>query len=304
MHPCWKILAAALCAVLTIAAATTANAAEIAFSSQRDFTEISLNIKDTYNVNPESIGLEVTLSQDAQQRMEAASSTALGQDLTLVIDGKAVSTSHVQSVLDTPQLQISMSRQLAIALLPGLLGLNPGSNLPAAPPVVQTQEVAAPSISASLPETPSAPVAATQEPAAPSAAADPMPEPDATPVAADPPPAAPFPAIPGWALGVWLPTSATSSPFAEIHEGDPVTIFAHALDAIACNKARLSVLESTDEQVRLQIDKMSDCVISNVQVDQVRISPSTTPGKVVISLYAQGDDMNGAPAKEGTYRRK
>ncbi|WP_211466371.1 hypothetical protein [Collimonas silvisoli] len=137
MHVCWKTLAAALCAGLTITAVNSANAAEntaeIAFSSQRDFTEISLVIRDTYNANPDSIALEVTLSQDAQQRMTAASSAALEQDLTLVIDGKAVSTSHVQNVVDTPQLRITMSKQATMELLPALLGVNAGANLQSAP---------------------------------------------------------------------------------------------------------------------------------------------------------------------------
>ncbi|SDX61398.1 hypothetical protein SAMN04515617_105101 [Collimonas sp. OK242] len=144
MRTCWKILAAALCATMTI---TAVNAAEIAFSSPGDFTEISLNIKDAYSANPDFVTLEVTLSQDAQQRMAAASGAALGQDLTLIVNGKAVSTSHVQSVLDTPQLQIPMSRQTATELLPVLLGVNPGASSSAA-------SQAAPVVAASTVETP------------------------------------------------------------------------------------------------------------------------------------------------------
>jgi hypothetical protein len=89
----------------------------------------------------------VTLSQDAQQRMAAASGAALGQDLTLIVNGKAVSTSHVQGVLDTPQLQIPMSRQTATELLPVLLGVNPGASSSAA-------SQAAPVVAVSTVETP------------------------------------------------------------------------------------------------------------------------------------------------------
>ncbi|SFB25066.1 hypothetical protein SAMN04515620_13057 [Collimonas sp. OK607] len=289
----WKILAAALCATMTTA---VVNAAEIAFSAPGDFTEIGLNIKDTYSANPDVITLEVTLSQDAQQRMAAASGSALGQDLTLIINGKAVSTSRVQSVLDTPQLAISMSRQTAAELLPVLLGVNPGANPPAATqaaPVVAAAPVAiaAPAAPAAMLATDSVPLAATDE--AP------------LPVSRPPPtPPAPLPLMPGWAQGSWLPTSATPSPFAEINAGDPITLFANAADAITCNKARFSVLESRDTRVRLQLAPNNQCVISGVQIDRLQISSTSTPGRIAISLYGRQDEFDGVPSKEGVYRRK
>lgn len=361
MRASWKILAAALCATMTTAAT---NAAEIAFSSPGDFTEIDLNIKDTYSANPDVITLEVTLSQDAQQRMAAASGAALGQDLTLIINGKAVSTAHVQRVLDTPQLQIPMSRQTAAELLPVLLGVNPGASsatasqtapfvaaapvaiaasaapaaagnqlglLASAPVAVETRQVTPPSVSASTVETPVTPTPAVQEPnSEPTPALTPPAEAElaamlatgtvplvataetaiaSTDVAPPAPPVRPAspslpPAVPGWAMGAWLPTSATPSPYAEINAGDPVTIFANAADAITCNKARFSVLESRDTRVRLQLAPNSQCVISGVQVDRLQISSTQMPGKIAISLYAHQDEFEGAPSKEGIYRRK
>ena len=356
MPASWKIWAAALCATMTT---TAVNAAEIAFSSPGDFTEIGLNIKDTYSANPDAITLEVTLSQDAQQRMAAASGAALGQDLTLIINGKAVSTSRVQSVLDTPQLEISMSRQTATELLPALLGLTPGANssaasqaepvvatapvamaasaapagnqlasLAAAPVAIETRQVTPPSVAASVVETPVMPAPVAQEPA-PEPVSTPAPQAEAelaamlatdtvplvataeTAIAstdvAPPAPAvapAPPPAVPGWAMGAWLPTSATPSPYAEINAGDPVTIFANAADAIACNKARFSVLESRNTRVRLQLAPNSQCVISGVQIDRLQISSTQMPGRIAISLYARQDEFDGAPSKEGIYRRK
>lgn len=86
--------------------------------------------------------------------------------------------------------------------------------------------------------------------------------------------------------------------------GDPVTIFANAVDAINCNKARLSVQESSHRRVVLQLASNNQCMISGVQVERMLISPSETSGKVVISLYARQNDINEAPAKEGSYRRK
>ncbi|AMP01452.1 hypothetical protein CAter282_3670 [Collimonas arenae] len=370
MRACWKILAASLCAAYALTTATTANSAEIAFSSQSDFTEINLNIKDTFNANPNALALEVTLSPDAQQRMQAASSAALEQNLTVIINGKAVNTARVMNVLDTPQLQITVSRQVAIELLPGLIGINPGGNLPAdsvttapviptpgpasipvpllaaAPIAVQTQPVTSPSVTESAPGIAAMPAVAPEPPAAATDATDPVAtpaapitseatnattattsaaslsavaastpnlppsaaavEPAAAPVVAalPPPPPAPPPVIPDWALGAWLPTSATPSQYADINVGDPVTIFANALDAITCNKARLSVLESSNGRVVLQMARNSQCVIGGVLVDRVQISPSVTGGRIVISFFAQQDDLNGTPAKQSVYRRK
>ncbi|MEO6921823.1 MAG: hypothetical protein ABI171_22655 [Collimonas sp.] len=362
-------MTAALCAVFAAAATTAASAAEIAFSSQRDFTEISLNIKDTYNANPDLIELDVTLSQDAQQRMQAVTSAALEQDLTMLIDGKAVSTAHVRSVIDTPQMRVVMSRQAALDLLPNLLGGNGGANSPATPPAplmpplpqaaanpeplfamppveAQPQQVVPPTVSESAPEVVAAMPTAAPESDAPmppmptippmasvpailpdlgaAPVADPAPtalpqEPAMAPpvVIASEPPASvvpaiaavadappPAPQVPRWAAGAWLPTSATPSPYAEIYTGDAMAISGHAVSAINCNQAKTRVLESSAQQVRLQIDNGSPCIINKVTVEQMRISPSATPGKVVISLYAQGDDMNGAPASEGSYQRK
>jgi hypothetical protein len=363
MQARWKIMTAALCAAFASAAATTAGAAEIAFSSQRDFTEISLNIRDTYSANPDAIELDVTLSQDAQQRMQVATSAALEQDLTVLIDGRPVSTSHVQSAIDTPQLRVSLTRQAAIALLPNLLGVNGGADpsvMPAAmpsaaaampppvnnpeplfalPPVeAQPQQVVPPTVTDStqeaataampapesgapmppmlpvpavppdlgaapvtVPATAPAPSALPQETVmVPAVVAVESPTPP-VPLAPAPPP---LPQVPRWATGAWLPTSATASPYAEIHTGDAIAISAHSINALTCNQARTHVLESTPQQVRLEIDPGSACVINKIAVGQLRVSPSATPGKVVISLYSPGGDMNGAPAIEGGYQRK
>ncbi len=153
----WQSLSAR---AYTLTTATTANSAEIAFSSQADFTEISLNIRDTFN-------------------------------------SKEVNTARVMNVLDTPQLQITVSRQVAIELLSGLSAANPGS---AAPPTESAAEI----------------------------------------------------------LGI---------PDGSCNADDPVTIFANAVDAITCNKARLWVQESSHRPVVLQLASNNQCVIRGIQVE-------------------------------------
>lgn len=142
--------------------------------------------------------------------MQAASSAALDQNLAVVINGKAVNTARVMNVLDTPQLQITVSRQVAIELLPGLSGANPGSAPPTesvtttpvipepgpasipppllatAPVEVQAQQVTASSVTESAAEIPAIPTSAAtttagtnSDPALPTVAlpADPDPVP-------------------------------------------------------------------------------------------------------------------------------
>ncbi|WP_156970504.1 hypothetical protein [Andreprevotia chitinilytica] len=112
----WKITAAILfCALYGV----DTQAAEIAFSSRQDFTAINLQLKNQHN--PGAITLNVELSPAAQARLASASREALHQNLTLIIDGKKVSTPKVQAVLDTRQLQISLSRETTQDLLPSLL---------------------------------------------------------------------------------------------------------------------------------------------------------------------------------------
>jgi len=113
----WKLLALSLGACL----AMTAQAAEINFSSDSDFAEINLNIRDQAQANSEFVVISVILTPAAQRRLEEVSRNALQQDLTISLDGQAISTATVHSVMKSPHLKFSLSREMARDVFPSLL---------------------------------------------------------------------------------------------------------------------------------------------------------------------------------------
>ncbi|BCX66562.1 MULTISPECIES: hypothetical protein [Pseudomonas] len=102
-------------------AALPSLAADIDFSSRSDFTEMSLELKRVDDPNPQSIGLKVTLSPEAQRRLEQVTSQEMHQRLRLSINGVLVSTATIQSVINGPGLAISVPRAVAGKLVPTLL---------------------------------------------------------------------------------------------------------------------------------------------------------------------------------------
>ena len=106
---------------LGMAGALQCLAAEIAFSSGSDFTEMSLELRRAGDINPQSIGLQVTLSPDAQRRLAQMTREEMHQSLTLFINGLLVSTATIQSVIEGPKLAISVPREIARNLVPTLL---------------------------------------------------------------------------------------------------------------------------------------------------------------------------------------
>ena len=106
---------------LGMMAALPCLAADFAFSSGSDFTEMNLQLKRTDDPNPQSIALKVTLSADAQHRWEQVTRQEMHQQLRLFINGVLVSTTTIQSVIKGPDLMIHVPREVAESLLPTLL---------------------------------------------------------------------------------------------------------------------------------------------------------------------------------------
>lgn len=107
--------------VMGMAAALQCLAADINFSSSSDFTQINLRLKRGDSSVPQSLTLEITLGLNAQRRMARISREEMNKPLRLFINGLLVSTPTVRSVLDSPGIQIHVSREVALALIPTLL---------------------------------------------------------------------------------------------------------------------------------------------------------------------------------------
>ena len=110
-----------LLVAIAMTAALPCLAADIAFSSASDFTEMSLELKREDDANPQSIGLRVTLAADAQRRMAQVTRESIHQPLRLVINEILVSTVTIQSVVEGPKLMIAVPRDIARDLVPTLL---------------------------------------------------------------------------------------------------------------------------------------------------------------------------------------
>ena len=108
-------------AVLAMLGALQCLAAEIAFSSETDFTEMTLELRRADNANPDSMGLIVKLSPDAQHRLALVTRQEMHKYLQLSINNIAVSNAMIHSVIEGPGLVIAVPRKIARDLLPTLL---------------------------------------------------------------------------------------------------------------------------------------------------------------------------------------
>jgi len=112
-----------LLAVLAMMVSWQSLAAEIAFTSDADFSEMSLQLKRIDDPNPQAVMLNVTLSPDAQRRLQRVTTEGMHQPLQLSINGVQVSSAMIQSVINGPNLMISVPREVAGKLLPTMLEL-------------------------------------------------------------------------------------------------------------------------------------------------------------------------------------
>ncbi|KAF3999915.1 hypothetical protein [Glaciimonas immobilis] len=116
----WKLVALVTGAIFAMAA-NAANAANIDFSSNHDFAEINLNIKDQAKHNSEFVVLSVKLTPAATQRLQEVSRSAVNQDLTISLNGNEVRTLKVTDVIKNSRLKLSLTRQMAHDVFPSLL---------------------------------------------------------------------------------------------------------------------------------------------------------------------------------------
>ncbi|PYY71679.1 hypothetical protein CRX42_04960 [Pseudomonas jessenii] len=110
-----------LLVALAMTTALQCRAADFAFSSRSDFSEMNLQLKQAGESNPQFIDLQVTLSPEAQRRFTQVTREEMHQPLRLFINGVLVSTATIQSVISGPSLRIVVPSQIARDLLPSLL---------------------------------------------------------------------------------------------------------------------------------------------------------------------------------------
>ena len=95
--------------------------AKLFYSSQTDFTEITLSLKKSSAPQPEFIEVAVTLTPEAMARTKALNLLALHKQITLYLNGRQLSTATVQSVLGGPYLKFYVPRDQLLEMMPSLL---------------------------------------------------------------------------------------------------------------------------------------------------------------------------------------
>ncbi len=109
-----------------ICSAISCQAVEVNWSSACDFMEASLTLQYENSDHPDIVTLNVTLNEVAATRMESVSRASLHQKMTLIINGRPISTATIQDVLGA-KFQVPLSRHLAQELMPTLLAESKGT---------------------------------------------------------------------------------------------------------------------------------------------------------------------------------
>lgn len=95
--------------------------AKLSYSSQTDFTEITVSLKKVSAPRPEFIQVDVKLTPEARARTKALSLLTMHKRITLYLNGRQLNTATVQSVLDRPGLTFSIPRDQFLEMMPSLL---------------------------------------------------------------------------------------------------------------------------------------------------------------------------------------
>jgi hypothetical protein len=113
----WTLLALACVAPLAWAEVP----AKLFYTSQTDFTDITLTLKKAQALHPEFIEVDVTLTPQAQERTKALSEAAMHKQMALYLNGRQLNTATVQGVLDGPGLRFSIPRDQLLEMMPSLI---------------------------------------------------------------------------------------------------------------------------------------------------------------------------------------
>lgn len=113
----WGLFALAWLAPLAWAEAP----AKLFYTSQTDFTEMSLTLKRADALQPEFIEVDVTLTPQARERTKALTQAAMHKQMTLYLNGRQLNTATVHGVLSGPGLRFSIPRDQLLEMMPSLL---------------------------------------------------------------------------------------------------------------------------------------------------------------------------------------
>ena len=95
--------------------------AKLFYTSQTDFTDMTLTLKRAGALQPEFIEVDVTLTPEARERTKALTQAAMHKQMTLYLNGRQLNTATVHGVLYGPGLRFSIPRNQLLEMMPSLL---------------------------------------------------------------------------------------------------------------------------------------------------------------------------------------
>lgn len=94
---------------------------EIHFNSSCDFKQLTMNIIEEQNINPDYITLNIKLQTAANTRLMQVTRNHSNQKLTTYINGLKINTATIRDELNSGMFSIEVDKKTAQELFPGLL---------------------------------------------------------------------------------------------------------------------------------------------------------------------------------------
>lgn len=95
--------------------------AEIHFNSSCDFKELTMNLIEEQDLNPNYITLNIKLQTAASTRLMQVTRNHMNQKLAMYINGLKINTATIRSELNSGMFRVGVDKKAAQELFPGLL---------------------------------------------------------------------------------------------------------------------------------------------------------------------------------------
>lgn len=95
--------------------------AEINLNSACDFRELTMDIIEEQDANPELINLNIKLQPSVRTQLTQITRNHMNQNLTLYINGIKISTATIRSEINSESLRVAVDKQTVQKIFTGLL---------------------------------------------------------------------------------------------------------------------------------------------------------------------------------------
>lgn len=107
--------------LLTFQSMAAEKGAEIRFNSSCDFKELTMNLIEEQDLNPNYITLNIKLQTAASTRLMQVTRNHMNQKLTMYINGLKINTATIRSEINSGMFIVGVDKKAAQELFPSLL---------------------------------------------------------------------------------------------------------------------------------------------------------------------------------------